>query len=140
MDHLAEKSVSHPKRIYRTISERRRIVELAMEEGRSVAQVARQEGINTNQLFRWRREYLAGLLQEESSATCHLLPVHVDTDDSVDEDPAELDEVTAPVYKDPDHVSRGSIHINIENGRTAITAESGIDPKLLRVALEALRR
>jgi transposase-like protein len=61
MDLIAGQGQFCPKRIYRTVVEKRRIVEQILE-GLSVAQVAREEGVSTNQLHRWRRKYQAGLL------------------------------------------------------------------------------
>ncbi len=48
----------------RSIAEKRRIVEETLVEGASVARVARAHGINANQVFGWRRLYLAGRLGE----------------------------------------------------------------------------
>ena len=41
-------------RRWRTVSEKRRIVELTLEPGASVAEVARAHGMNANQVFKWR--------------------------------------------------------------------------------------
>jgi len=46
----------------RSIAEKRRIVEETLLPGASVARVARAHGINANQVFGWRRLYLAGRL------------------------------------------------------------------------------
>ena len=54
--------------------EKRRIVELTLEPGASVAEVARAHGMNANQVFKWRRAYERGELSEPCSA---LLPVTV---------------------------------------------------------------
>src|SRR5438094_8551839 len=54
-----------PKRQYRPIEEKRRIVEATLAEGASVARVARAHGVNANQVFGWRRLYLAGRLGEQ---------------------------------------------------------------------------
>ena len=43
------------KRIFRTIEEKRQIVEEALKSPHSVAVVARQHGLNSNQLFAWRK-------------------------------------------------------------------------------------
>ena len=45
------------RRRFRTVEEKRRIVEAALEPGASVARVARAYGVNANQLFGWRRLY-----------------------------------------------------------------------------------
>src|SRR5438477_12399047 len=60
----------------RSIAEKRSIVEETLAEGASVARIARAHGINANQVFGWRRLYLAGRLGGVSRAI-KLLPVHV---------------------------------------------------------------
>ncbi len=60
----------------RSIAEKRRIVEETLVEGASVARVARAQGINANQVFGWRRLYLAGRLGDRKPAM-KLLPVRV---------------------------------------------------------------
>lgn len=42
------------KRIHRTAEEKRRIVELTLVPGASIARVARENGVNANQVFQWR--------------------------------------------------------------------------------------
>ena len=84
-------SVSQPrtKRHYRTVDERRRIVEETLLPGTSVAIVARAHGVNANQVFAWRKMYQAGRLGstaqasvgEASSSCMRLLPVTVSADD-----------------------------------------------------------
>ena len=58
--------VSHTtsKRPYRTIAERRSIVEETLAPGASVSKIARAHGVNTNQLFGWRKMYHEGLLSD----------------------------------------------------------------------------
>ncbi len=55
-----------PLRQRRSIAEKRRIVEETLAKGASVARVARAHGINANQVFSWRRLYLAGRLGGEA--------------------------------------------------------------------------
>jgi transposase-like protein len=119
MDFIAEQEPSCPKRIYRTVGEKRRVVERILEGRLSVAQVAREEGVNTNQLHRWRREYQAGLLPSGDAAACHLLPVQVES--------TPVEQIEAPVSPEAAvHITSaevpGSIRIEIEPARTAITA------------------
>src|SRR5208282_3533628 len=71
----ASSAGSRPKRQQRTVEEKRRIVEETLGEGASVARVARAHGVNANQVFGWRRLYLAGRLG--GSGRIKLLPVHV---------------------------------------------------------------
>jgi len=51
-------------RRFRSVSEKRRIVELTLEPGASVALVARAHGVNANQVFKWRRPFEIGELVE----------------------------------------------------------------------------
>jgi transposase-like protein len=44
------------------ISEKRRLVELTLQEGASVRAIAREHGINRHSLYQWRALYAAGKL------------------------------------------------------------------------------
>ena len=59
-----------------SVAEKRRMVEETLVPGASVARVERAQGVNANQLFGWRRLYLAGRLGELKS-NVKLLPVRV---------------------------------------------------------------
>src|ERR1700722_18199611 len=48
---------SSAKRVHRTAEEKRRIVEATLVPGVSIARVAREHGVNANQVFQWRYEY-----------------------------------------------------------------------------------
>jgi len=50
-----EEGAVRPIRHWRTLLEKRRIAELIFEPGASVAVVARANGVNANQVFKWRR-------------------------------------------------------------------------------------
>jgi hypothetical protein len=50
------------KRLRRTAEEKRRIVEATLVPGASIARVAREHGVNANQVFQWRHEYRKGAL------------------------------------------------------------------------------
>lgn len=56
---------------------KRRIVEQTLVPGASVARIAREHGINANQVFNWRRLYREGLLGTVGAAPAKLLPVTV---------------------------------------------------------------
>jgi transposase len=124
---------SRRKRLRRTVAEKRRIVELSLEPGMSVAAVAQAEGINANQIFTWRREYLDGQLVEREETATSLLPV-VMASDACDAD-VELVGAVSPGLSMP----VGSIRIDFQ-GRASITVEHGADSALLRTILESLRR
>jgi Transposase len=57
---IVQNPVIPPKRQHRNIETKRKLVEATLVPGASVARVARTNGVNTNQLFSWRRQYLAG--------------------------------------------------------------------------------
>jgi transposase len=122
------------KRQYRTFQEKRQIVEETLAEGASVARIARAHGINANQVFGWRRLYLAGRLGGASRAL-KLLPVQVS-------------ESSPPLATTSSHECSGSVDfakstpgtIHIELRHAQVRIEGSADPALLRVLLECLRR
>lgn len=118
-----------------SVEEKRRIVELTLEPGASVARVAQTEGVNANQVFLWRRAYRKGELLSGSS----LLPVVIEAE-ATDADMLSAPEVeqAAPENSLPLPPS-GSIHIEFP-GRAAISVERGADRALLRTILESLCR
>jgi transposase len=116
-------------RRFRSVAEKRRIVELTLEPGASVALVARAHGVNANQVFAWRRALKRGELAEPVAASTALLPVTLAAPGG-----AEMREPTA---QQP--ATFGSIHIEFP-GRATISVESGADATLLRAILESLRK
>jgi transposase len=121
-----------PRR-HRSVAEKRRIVELALEPGVSVARVAQAEGVNANQVFKWRRDYRNGQLLEAAESSTALLPVVVATASS-----EACVELSAPVAPTP-AASSGVIHIELP-GRATISVEHGADRVLLQTILESLRK
>ena len=61
-----EAGAGRPVRRWRTSSEKRRIAELTFEPGAIVAVVARANGVNANQVFKWRRALKRGELNERA--------------------------------------------------------------------------
>jgi transposase len=123
-----------PKRQYRTIDEKQRIVEATLAEGASVARIARAHGINANQVFGWRRLYLAGQLGGVGRAI-KLLPVRVS------ESSPSLATTTSRECSPSVDFSKstpGTIHVELRHAQVRI--EGNADPALLRVLLECLRR
>lgn len=112
----------------RSIAEKRRIVEETLAAGASVARVARSHGINANQVFGWRRLYLAGRLGEPKPGI-KLLPVRVSESKSV----PVVEHHAADVPQRP----AGTIHIELRQAQVRI--EGSADPALVRVLLECLR-
>jgi len=123
---------SSGKRRYRTVEERRGIVEETLAEGVSVAVVARRHGVNANQVFQWRRLYQSGLLEPSSQQRQHdaarLLPVTVVDEAGTGEE--QNASVTAP--------SSGAIHIEFP-GRALVSVEGRVETALVRAVLESLR-
>jgi len=118
------------KRRMRSRLERRQVVEETMRPGApSVAVIARAHGVNANQVFNWRRLYLAGRLDEKDSAP-ELLPVRIS-------------DIPQREYPAADGRSVGlalSGTIHIELGRVRIRVEGLVDSENLRVVLEHLNR
>jgi transposase len=117
-------------RRWRTVAEKRQIVNLTLEPGASVALVARAHGLNANQVFKWRRAFERGELVDSSAASTALLPVTVA--------PATETEIQDSASQRQSSAS-GSIHIEFP-GRAMISVEIGADPALLRSILESLRK
>jgi transposase len=118
-----------PPRQRRSIAEKRRIVEETLAAGASVARVARGHGINANQVFGWRRLYLAGRLGDQKPGM-KLLPVRVS-----ESKPASVAIEQRPPGFPP--AQTGTIHIELRQAQVRI--EGSADPALVRVLLECLR-
>jgi transposase len=69
---VVEQSV---RRQRRSAEEKRRIVEATLVPGASIARVAREHGVNANQLFQWRYEYRKQTSVARGEAKAELLPV-----------------------------------------------------------------
>jgi|SRR5579883_1446473 len=130
-------SVCNPrtKRQYRSVEERRRIVEETLVPGVSVATIARAHGVNANQVFGWRKLYHAGQLgpQKASGQTpqgaVHLLPVTICS---------EEEQATQQPDSKPDLTAcAGWIELVFPTARVRISGQ--VDTALLRVVLESLR-
>ena len=117
-------------RRWRSVAEKRRIVDLTLEPGASVALVARAHGVNANQVFAWRRAFKSGELADPAAPATALLPVTVSAPCE-----AEIRELAAEQQR----ATVGTIHIEFP-GRAMISVERGADPALLRSILEALRK
>jgi len=123
---------SRQARRWRTLSEKRRIAELSLEPGASVALVARAHGVNANQVFKWRRALKRGELSETATPSTSLLPVVVaaPSEAACGAGEGDAQERSAP---------SGTIHIEFP-GKAMLSVERGADPSLLRSILESLRK
>jgi transposase len=129
MVHSEDVSSGRRVRRWRSVSEKRQIVELTLEPGAKVAEVARAHGLNANQVFKWRRAIERGELIETCSA---LLPVTVS---SLSE--SGIEAAGQPLQAEA--ACSGSIHIELP-GQAMISVESGADHALIRTILESLRK
>jgi transposase len=116
-------------RRFRSVAEKRRIVELTLEPGASVALVARANGVNANQVFKWRRALERGELVDPVEASTALLPVTLSA--------SAIEMREAGAKEQP--TAGGAIHIEFP-GRATISVECGADAVLLRSILESLRK
>ncbi|MEX3968453.1 transposase [Paraburkholderia sp. EG286B] len=108
---------------------RRRLAKAACEPGVSIARLARENGLNANLVFAWRRRYLA----EQQAEPVQLVPVAIVNEaSSVDEPPAPPEpEIVRPA------VPAGSIEVRI--GRAVVKVDGIVDAEMLRTVLESLR-
>ncbi len=61
-----------------SLEEKRRIVDESLEDGASIAEVARRHDLNTNQLFTWRRQF--GVEPAAPRELAPILPVTITPD------------------------------------------------------------
>jgi transposase len=102
-----------------------------LEPGVSVARVARAHGVNTNQVFQWRRQYRQGLLSEKNGEPAKLLPVHVTG--------ATVRKAHGAVRQQATHRIReaaGTIHVELLKGHLRVMGH--VDAEALRAVLEQL--
>ena len=108
------------RRYDRTVKQQ--IVEQTLVPGASVARIAREHGVNANQLFKWRRQHLATRAVPTAStpAPAAWLPVTMVAE--------------APVPMPP----AGQIVITLAGGQ--VTVSGVVDAATLRLVLASLRR
>lgn len=111
---------------FRTKEERREIVEETLRPGASVSRVARAHDVNTNQVFQWRRQYHAGLLDEGKTKSTALVPV-------------KLTKALLKARAVKSVRSRIGV-IDIDLGHARVRIEGTADPDCVRAALEELTR
>ena len=92
-----------------------------------MALVARANGVNANQVFKWRTQYRNGRLGNDSPTT--LIPV-------------KISEAIQPVQPHSGRKSKAkqSGIIDIDLGHARIRIEGRADPECVRAALEGLAR
>lgn len=107
---------------------KRRLAIAACEPNVSVSKLAMEHEVNANMLFKWRRQYRAGLSGTEAGPT--FLPVEMKT--------TEKDEAApAAVEASPPKVFDGTIEITI--GDTVVRVRGEVDANVLRTVIQGLR-
>jgi transposase len=113
-------------RRFRSKQERRHIVEETLKPGASVALIARAHDVNTNQVFKWRRQYNQGRLEIESATA--LVPVQIS------------DRIVPRSKPQPRIKPKTSGTIDIELGHARVRIAGAVDPECVRAALAGLVR
>jgi len=107
---------------------KRSLVEQTLRPGVSVARIAREHGVNANQVFGWRKLYREGLLGEQGKAVANLLPVTVSAG-------------TVPTTASGALKARPSAgRLWLESPKGCLNIEGQPDPATLRLVLEHLFR
>ena len=101
------------------------VVERTLRPGASVARIAREHGINANQVFLWRKRYREGTLGESTAA---LLPI------------IRVPDVSTGQRHDPLNDATGAGSLLIESGTLRLHIAGRPDPETLRRVLAALRQ
>lgn len=118
------------RRRYRSVEEKRRIVEETLVPDASVAVVARRHGVNANQVFMWRRHYQRGTLggDTDTSSKVTLVPVEVH---ATAVECLPQDRPASP------RGSAGQIEIEFSGGRR-LRVEGHADAEMLRTVIREL--
>ena len=99
--------------MFRRIEEKLRIVKLTLEPSASVAGIALANGVNANQVFRWKRQYERGELQpRRSKPSAALVPVTVAAEPEV----PKMVESSTPASAPP---CAGSVTIRVSRASVA---------------------
>lgn len=104
---------------------KRRLIEQTLAPGVSVARIALDNGVNTNLLFKWRRDHV----RARRSETPTLLPVAINEPSS---EPAQL-----PARRPAARADAGGV-IEIELAGARIRLKGAVDVVALRVTLQML--
>jgi transposase len=111
---------------------KRQVAIAACEPNVSVAKLAQAHGLNPNMVFKWRREYRAGLLGNGGAGATVLLPVTLPTE-------VKAEASTAPaVAANPEGPARDAASIEIELNGARVRLTGRVDPVQLRLVLRCL--
>ncbi len=107
---------------------KRQVVEEALTGEDSVSVVARRHDINTNLLFTWRKQYLAG--KYDSAEVSSLIPIAVT--------PMAALPTTVQTEEDPrERSAQDRLEIVLSGGHRVVV-EGTVSPAVLRTTLEVL--
>jgi transposase len=109
-----------------TLAFKRQVVDEALAGGESVSVVARRHDLNTNLLFNWRRRYQNGTLSGVAGEPPVLLPIRVKAASVAEALPQRTDGVA-------------ELELVLVSGHR-VRVRGGVDPAVLRAALEVLSR
>ena len=120
------------------------LVEQSLQPGASVAVIARNNGINANLLFKWRRDHKhktssASMPKAPAPAATVLLPVHVEPATRVGTNSALERTPTAEVVPGSRVAARGGV-IEVEIAGALLRLRGVVDETMLSSVLRALRR
>ena len=115
---------------------KRRLAAAACEAGVSVSKLSMANGVNANMVFKWRREYRAGLLDDMPEARTALLPV-VLADTSLMVAPAPAAAAAATAAAPAPATTSGSVEIIFADA--VVRVHEGADAALLRTIFQSLR-
>lgn len=115
---------------------RREVAIAACEPGISVAKLAQSHGLNQNIVFKWRRQYRAGLLDNRTaSETAVFVPVSISPDD-----PMSVSTLPGAIAQLPlraQEAATSGIEIELNGARIRVSGK--VDPAQLRLVLHCLR-
>jgi transposase len=106
--------------------ERRAMVEECQAPGASVSEVALRHGVNTNQLFKWRRQHMGAAARRVA-----LLPVTIEASEGAEVAASSVDSKPSPAEQ-----RDGSIEIELGGAR--IRLHGAVDPQAIRAVVLAL--
>ena len=113
------------------LSLKQKPVALTLVPGTSVARLAREHGVNANQVFSWRKLYREGRLGPANPSDVRLLPVEVNAPTMAPGTKLEAAEAQG---------KPGSGRLRIECAQAHLIIEGSPDAQTLRVVLEHLLR
>ena len=111
---------------------KRHLVELSMQPGVNIAQLAREHGINDNLLFNWRRRYQEEQGEGRQDAALVLMPVEITSPR-----PAIVD-VTPLQPAQPEPGSTLCCEVVLPGGTVKLSG--ALSPALLRMLFDELKR